>query len=202
MRWASREPHERPSGRRASNTRERHGPCTVSTGRNQDRLHRQAEDLVPDLVGGPAGMHRDHRLPRVDLWDRVRGRYPDPGPRPRGRAAGRCSQQRRRDRGAIRARGEGADDAQIQVVTNDEGRGVTVQSKEIADPEAQERAVDIVSETVGAPISDIEARGSEASGEARSPDRRSRTHHLHRRGHRLHLLAVRMEDGRRRRWSP
>jgi preprotein translocase subunit SecF len=63
--------------------------------------------------------------------------------------------------------GEGADDAQIQVFTNDEGRGLTVQSKEIADPESQEQAVDIVSETVGAPISDIGSQriGSKWGGE-------------------------------------
>ena len=63
--------------------------------------------------------------------------------------------------------GEGADDAQIQVFTNDEGRGLTVQSKEIADPESQEQAVDIVSETVGAPIGDIGSQriGSKWGGE-------------------------------------
>jgi preprotein translocase subunit SecF len=63
--------------------------------------------------------------------------------------------------------GEGADDAQIQVFTSDEGRGLTVQSKEIADPESQEQAVDIVSETVGAPISDIGSQriGSKWGGE-------------------------------------
>ncbi len=63
--------------------------------------------------------------------------------------------------------GEGADDAQIQVFTNDEGRGLTVQSKEIADPESQEQAVEIVSEAVGAPISDIGSQriGSKWGGE-------------------------------------
>ena len=42
-----------------------------------------------------------------------------------------------------------------------------MQTKEIADPESQEQVVDIVSETVGAPISDIGSQriGSKWGGE-------------------------------------
>jgi len=62
---------------------------------------------------------------------------------------------------------QGADEAQIQVFTNDDGRGLTVQSKAIADPESQAQAVQIVSDTVGAPIADIGSQriGSKWGGE-------------------------------------
>lgn len=54
-----------------------------------------------------------------------------------------------------------AGDAQIQVATDDEGRSVLVQSKEIADPEQQQEAVNAVAETVG---SSVEATDSQRIG--------------------------------------
>lgn len=44
----------------------------------------------------------------------------------------------------------GTADAQIQVISNDEGRSVSVQTKEVADPDDQERLVAAVIEAVGA----------------------------------------------------
>jgi preprotein translocase subunit SecF len=52
----------------------------------------------------------------------------------------------------------GADDAQIQVATGDEGRTVIVQSKEIADPESQQEAVNVVAETVGTEVEDTNSQ--------------------------------------------
>ena len=56
----------------------------------------------------------------------------------------------------------GAGDAQIQLATDDDGRSVIVQSKEIADPEQQQEAVNTVAETVGATV---EATDSQRIGE-------------------------------------
>lgn len=55
----------------------------------------------------------------------------------------------------------GASDAQVQVATDDDGRSVIVQSKEIADPERQAEAVSSVAETVG---STVEATDSQRIG--------------------------------------
>lgn len=55
----------------------------------------------------------------------------------------------------------GAANAQIQVAETDEGREVLVQTKEIADPEAQEEVIATVAETVGTPVDQI---GSERIG--------------------------------------
>ncbi|HWC13072.1 MAG TPA: protein translocase subunit SecF [Actinomycetota bacterium] len=46
----------------------------------------------------------------------------------------------------------GAEDAQVQIATDDEGRHVIVQSKEVADPERQQDAVNAVADAVGSPI--------------------------------------------------
>ena len=50
----------------------------------------------------------------------------------------------------------GADDAQVQVATDEDGRSVIVQSKEIADPERQQQAVTGVSEVVGATVEETD----------------------------------------------
>ena len=52
----------------------------------------------------------------------------------------------------------GADDAQIQVATDDEGRSVIVQSKAIADPEQQQDAVNAVAESVGATVEETDSQ--------------------------------------------
>ena len=52
----------------------------------------------------------------------------------------------------------GADDAQIQLATDDDGRSVIVQSKEIADPEQQQEAVNSVAETVGATVEETDSQ--------------------------------------------
>ena len=52
----------------------------------------------------------------------------------------------------------GADDAQVQVATDDEGRSVIVQSKEIADPEQQQEAVNVVSEAAGVEVEDTDSQ--------------------------------------------
>jgi preprotein translocase subunit SecF len=51
-----------------------------------------------------------------------------------------------------------ASDAQVQVVTEDDGRSVAVQTKEIADPEAQQQVVDTVSEAVGASPEQVDSQ--------------------------------------------
>jgi preprotein translocase subunit SecF len=51
-----------------------------------------------------------------------------------------------------------ASDAQVQVVTEDGGRSVAVQTKEIADPEAQQEVVDTVSEAVGASPEQVDSQ--------------------------------------------
>lgn len=50
----------------------------------------------------------------------------------------------------------GADDAQVQVASDDDGRSVIVQSKEIDDPERQQQAVTGVSEAVGATVEETD----------------------------------------------
>jgi preprotein translocase subunit SecF len=52
----------------------------------------------------------------------------------------------------------GADDAQVQVATDDAGRTVIVQSKAIADPEQQQEAVNLVSETAGVEVEDTDSQ--------------------------------------------
>ena len=52
----------------------------------------------------------------------------------------------------------GAGDAQIQLATDDDGRSVIVQSKEIADPEQQQEAVNSVAETVGATVEETDSQ--------------------------------------------
>jgi preprotein translocase subunit SecF len=61
----------------------------------------------------------------------------------------------------------GADDAQVQVFTGEEGRGVLVQTKEVADPEAQGRVVNAVADLVGAPLANVDSQriGSKWGGE-------------------------------------
>lgn len=63
--------------------------------------------------------------------------------------------------------GVGADDAQIQVATEDAGRIVLVQTKEISDPAEQEQVIDAVREATGADPGDIasERVGSKWGGE-------------------------------------
>jgi preprotein translocase subunit SecF len=51
-----------------------------------------------------------------------------------------------------------ASDAQVQVVTEDGGRSVAVQTKEIADPKAQQEVVDTVSEAVGASPEQVDSQ--------------------------------------------
>ncbi|MDQ4029149.1 MAG: protein translocase subunit SecF [Actinomycetota bacterium] len=51
-----------------------------------------------------------------------------------------------------------ASDAQVQVVTEDGRRSVAVQTKEIADPEAQQEVVDTVSEAVGASPEQVDSQ--------------------------------------------
>ena len=60
-----------------------------------------------------------------------------------------------------------AGDAQIQVAEGDEGRSVIVQSKEVADPEAQQEAVNVVAEAVGATVEETDSQriGSKWGGE-------------------------------------
>jgi preprotein translocase subunit SecF len=60
-----------------------------------------------------------------------------------------------------------AGDAQIQVASGDEGRSVIVQSKAIADPEAQQEAVNVVAEAVGATVAETDSQriGSKWGGE-------------------------------------
>jgi preprotein translocase subunit SecF len=53
-------------------------------------------------------------------------------------------------RDAIAESEAGATDAQIQVITGDSGRSITVQTKEAADPEAQESVIRAVREATGA----------------------------------------------------
>ena len=52
----------------------------------------------------------------------------------------------------------GAEDAQVQVATDDEGRSVIVQSKDVADPALQQEAVNSVAETVGASVADTDSQ--------------------------------------------
>jgi preprotein translocase subunit SecF len=61
----------------------------------------------------------------------------------------------------------GATDVQVQVASGAEGRSVIVQTKEIADPEAQQEAVNAVAATVGAPVEDTGSQriGSKWGGE-------------------------------------
>lgn len=61
----------------------------------------------------------------------------------------------------------GAGDAQIQTAEDATGRSVIVQSKDIADPELQQEAVNIVAETVGATIEETDSQriGSKWGGE-------------------------------------
>lgn len=60
-----------------------------------------------------------------------------------------------------------AGDAQIQVASGGEGRSVIVQSKEVADPEAQQEAVNVVAEAVGASVEETDSQriGSKWGGE-------------------------------------
>jgi preprotein translocase subunit SecF len=51
-----------------------------------------------------------------------------------------------------------AGDAQIQVATGAGGRSVIVQSKEIADPEQQQEAVNLVAEAVGATVAETDSQ--------------------------------------------
>jgi preprotein translocase subunit SecF len=61
----------------------------------------------------------------------------------------------------------GATDVQVQVASGDEGRSVIVQTKEIADPEQQQEAVNAVASTVGAEVADTASQriGSKWGGE-------------------------------------
>jgi preprotein translocase subunit SecF len=61
----------------------------------------------------------------------------------------------------------GADEAQIQVVTGEEGKSVLVQTKEIADPEQQQEVVTTVATSVGADIDQTDSQriGSKWGGE-------------------------------------
>jgi preprotein translocase subunit SecF len=65
-----------------------------------------------------------------------------------------------------------ASDAQIQVVTEDDGRKVAVQTKEIANPDAQQEVVDTVRKAVGASPEQIDSQrigsawGAEVTGKA------------------------------------
>lgn len=52
----------------------------------------------------------------------------------------------------------GADEAQIQVRTDDDGRSVIVQTKEIAEADAQAEFIDVVNETVGAEIEETDSQ--------------------------------------------
>ena len=170
MRWASREPHERPSGRRASeDTRKRHG-ALHRIYRGETKIDFIGKRKVWFLISSVVLLAciAIIAFQGLTLGIEFEGGIQIPGPRSRGRLGDASNSDVVTEvRSALE--GEGADDAQIQVFTSDAGRGLTVQSKEIADPESQERAVDIVSETVGAPISDIGSQRIEASGEARSP---------------------------------
>lgn len=60
-----------------------------------------------------------------------------------------------------------AGDAQIQVASSGTDRSVIVQSKEIADPEAQQEAVNVVAEAVGASVEETDSQriGSKWGGE-------------------------------------
>jgi preprotein translocase subunit SecF len=60
-----------------------------------------------------------------------------------------------------------ASDAHIQIAEDAEGRSVIVQSKAIAEPEAQQEAVNLVSEAVGSTIEDTDSQriGSKWGGE-------------------------------------
>lgn len=60
-----------------------------------------------------------------------------------------------------------AGDAQIQVASSGADRSVIVQSKEIADPEAQQEAVNVVAEAVGADVEETDSQriGSKWGGE-------------------------------------
>jgi preprotein translocase subunit SecF len=66
----------------------------------------------------------------------------------------------------------GAADAQIQVATDDAGRTVIVQTKEVADPDRQSRVVETVSRTVGATLAQTDSQrigskwGSEITNKA------------------------------------
>jgi preprotein translocase subunit SecF len=66
----------------------------------------------------------------------------------------------------------GAGNAQIQIVTGDEGRAVLVQTKEIADPEAQQEVVNSVAAAVGAELDQTDSQrigskwGSEITAKA------------------------------------
>jgi preprotein translocase subunit SecF len=53
---------------------------------------------------------------------------------------------------------EDAADAQIQIVSDEEGRRISVQTKEVADPSAQQELVAIVSETVGSDAADADTQ--------------------------------------------
>lgn len=61
----------------------------------------------------------------------------------------------------------GADDLQVQVASGDAGRSVIVQSKDIADPERQQEAVNVVAEVVGATVEETDSQriGSKWGGE-------------------------------------
>jgi preprotein translocase subunit SecF len=52
----------------------------------------------------------------------------------------------------------GGSNAQIQVVTEDGGRSVAVQTKQVADPEAQQEVVDTVRKAVGAPPEQVDSQ--------------------------------------------
>lgn len=60
-----------------------------------------------------------------------------------------------------------AGDAQVQVASGGEGRSVIVQSKEIADPEQQQEAVNVVAEAVGSTVEETDSQriGSKWGGE-------------------------------------
>ena len=60
---------------------------------------------------------------------------------------------------AIRAALEpvGAEDAQVQIASDDEGRYVVVQSKDVADPERQQAAVSAVAETAGSSVEETDS---------------------------------------------
>lgn len=82
---------------------------------------------------------------------------PIPAEGPLGDASvGEIEQELRAELGPL-----GAEDAQIQVATGDAGRTVIVQSKEIADPERQQEAVNVVADVLG---TDVEETNSQRIG--------------------------------------
>ena len=68
----------------------------------------------------------------------------------------------------------GASDAQVQVATDDDGRSVIVQSKEIEEPERQQEAVGAVAEVVGSTVEETDSQrigskwGAEITRKARN----------------------------------